>query len=191
VDNASFTRIEKAALKNLPLGWRDFLDTPITEVHTKALLSKEACNKAPRRDGTCLESFKVNWDSINNDMLAQFNQMYLCDRITEKQKNRFVLCIPKTDTPTTSRDYGPIDSVNTDYKIASRIIANRTRSAPSDILHRSQYCGVPGNTICDAVTAVRDAIAYAELTHACTVQAFPWTSQQLLTLFCILLYFLF
>ena len=34
------------------------------------------------------------------------------------------------------------------------------------MLHPSQYCGAPSNTICDAVTTIRDAIAYAELTHA-------------------------
>jgi hypothetical protein len=84
--------MEKAALKNLPLGWRDFIDTPNTEVHVKAVLSKGACNKAPRRYGICLESFKFNWESINNDMLALCNQMYLYDRIREKQKNRFLLC---------------------------------------------------------------------------------------------------
>jgi len=34
------------------------------------------------------------------------------------------------------------------------------------MLHPSQYCAVRGNTICDAVATVRDAVAYAELTHA-------------------------
>jgi len=45
------------------------------------------------------------------------------------------------------------------------------------MLHPSQYCGVPGNTICDAVTTVRVAIAYAELTHAplCTI-SFDFTA---------------
>src|SRR5215510_2883532 len=31
-------------------------------------------------------------------------------------------------------------------------------------LHRTQYCGVPGNSILDAITQVRDAIAYSEST---------------------------
>ena len=99
-------------------------------------------------------------------MLALCNQTYLDDRAIAKQQHCSVLCIPKIDTPTTSAEYGPIALVNTDYIIAARIITNLIRSAPSDTLHPSQYCGVPGNTICDAVTAVRDAIAYAELTHA-------------------------
>jgi hypothetical protein len=98
-------------------------------------------------------------------MLALCNQSCLDDRVIKKQKHDFVSCMPKTDTPTTSANYRPNSSVNIDYKIAARITANLIRSAPSDTVHPSQYCGVPGNTICDVVTAVRDAIAYAELTH--------------------------
>ena len=103
---------------------------------------------------------------MKNDMLALCNQTYLDDRIIEKQKRGFVLCIPKTDIPTTSADYKTISVVNTDYKFPALITANRIRPALSDMLHPSQYCGVPSNTICDAVTTVRNAIAYADLTHA-------------------------
>jgi hypothetical protein len=31
-------------------------------------------------------------------------------------------------------------------------------------LHESQYCGVPGNNIFDAVTTIREAITQAEVT---------------------------
>ena len=34
-----------------------------------------------------------------------------------------------------------------------------------ELLHPSQYCGVPGNTIFNAVATVRDAIAYVETTR--------------------------
>jgi len=82
----------------------------------------------------------------------------------EQRKHDIVVCIPKTDIPTTTADYRPITSLNTGYKILARIIANRLRPTRSDMLHPSQYCAVPGNTIFDAVATVRDAVAYAELT---------------------------
>jgi len=55
--------------------------------------------------------------------------------------------------------------VSTDYKILDLIRANRIRPALSDMLHPSQYCGVSSNTIFGAVTTVRDAIAYGDLTR--------------------------
>lgn len=52
--------------------------------------------------------------------------------------------------------------LNTDYKILAKIIVARLRPVLAELLHSSQYCGVPGNTTFDAVATVREAIAYAE-----------------------------
>jgi hypothetical protein len=43
-------------------------------------------------------------------------------------------------------------------------MATRLHLVLLDQLHRTQYCGVPGNTILDAVMQVRNAIAYSEST---------------------------
>jgi len=57
VDGVWFARKEEVGCRLLPLGWRDCLDTPITEEEMKAAVSKGTCNKAPGRDGICLEIF--------------------------------------------------------------------------------------------------------------------------------------
>jgi len=41
VGDVCVTRLEKGVHRTLPLGWRDFLDTPITEEGLKAAVSKE------------------------------------------------------------------------------------------------------------------------------------------------------
>jgi hypothetical protein len=53
----------------------------------------------------------------------------------------------------------------------------------AELLHPSQYCGVPENTIFDAVATVRDTSAYAETTRrpVCVISvdfklAFVWIS---------------
>jgi len=57
VDDACVTRVERAGYSTLPLGWRDFLGTPITEEELKAAVNKGAYNQSPGRDGICLEFF--------------------------------------------------------------------------------------------------------------------------------------
>jgi Reverse transcriptase (RNA-dependent DNA polymerase). len=153
--------MEKAGHRTLPMGCRDYLDNPITEGELQAAVRKGASSKAPGRDGICPEFFEVNWNSITDDMLALFNRMYLDGRIMEQQKHGIVVCIPKTDTTTTPADYRPITLLNTDYKILARITVNRLRLLTC--YTRVSTVGVPGNTICDAVATVRDAIAYAPL----------------------------
>jgi len=53
--------------------------------------------------------------------------------------------------------------MNTDYKILTRIIAGRLRQFLADMIHPNQYCGIPGKSVFEAVAAVRDAIAQAEI----------------------------
>jgi len=54
--------------------------------------------------------------------------------------------------------------MNTDYKLFTRIIANRLRPWLTGLLQPSQHCRLPGNTVFDAVATVRDAVPYAEAT---------------------------
>jgi hypothetical protein len=44
-------------------------------------------------------------------------------------------------------------------------MANGIRLTLEELLHPSQYCGRPGNTIFEAIAKVREAIAFAEVTR--------------------------
>jgi hypothetical protein len=59
----------------------------------------------------------------------------------------------------------PIKLLNTDYMLLTRILARRLRPLRDWHLKDTQYCGVTGNTIFDAVTTIRDVAAYAENAH--------------------------
>ena len=131
----------------------------------KTAVYKAAGNKAPGRDGTCLEFIKRNWDTMKEDMFALFNKMYRNGKVLEQQKHSTVVCIPKTHGPSTPADYRPITLLNTDYKILARSIANWLRQLLSELLHPSQLCGMTGSTIFDAVAALRDAMAHAKVTQ--------------------------
>jgi hypothetical protein len=131
----------------------------------KTVVSKGACNKTPGRDGICLEFFKFNWDNIRYNMQAIFNWMFLDGLITEQQKHGNVLSVPQNDIPTTTAECRQITLLNTEYKILARIKGNRLKPTLC-LLHSSQYFEVPGTTIFDALTKVRDCIMYADLTHS-------------------------
>jgi hypothetical protein len=47
----------------------------------------------------------------------------------------------------------------------ARIILNRLSTIMAELLQQSQFCGVPGRTIFEAVATVREAIAQAEITR--------------------------
>jgi hypothetical protein len=65
--------------------------------------------------------------------------------------------------PERIEDYRPLTLLNTDYKLLIRIIANRMHLCITDIIQKGQSYGPHGNTIFDAAAAVRDVVAYAEV----------------------------
>jgi len=70
--------------------------------------------------------------------------------------------IPRHTQP---EDYRPLTLLKADFKLLARIIANRLRPWINDLLHLSQHCGVQDNNILGAISAIRDTIAEAEITH--------------------------
>jgi len=73
-----------------------------------------------------------------------------------------MVCVPKRTNPCAMPDYRPITLLNADYKLLTRIIAHRLQQWLTKALHPSQYCGMRGRTMLDALTTVRDAIANAQ-----------------------------
>jgi hypothetical protein len=93
------------------------------------------------------------------------NHMFMQRTITTPQKYGVILCLPKTSGAQRPAEYRSITLLNTDYKLLARIIAHRLRPVMEEHLKTSQFCGVPGYTIYEAVATVREAIAQAEIKH--------------------------
>ena len=164
VSDACVSRMEKAWRRTFPLGWRDFLDTRISEEKLMASASKGACNKAPERNGKCLEFFMLTGTAL---ILTCWPNSTQYTWMFGSCNNRNMASYCAYLRPTFPAHQRIIDQLfgKTYYEFLARIRTNQLRPTLSDMLHPSQYCGVPGNTIFDAVTKVRNAIAYEELTH--------------------------
>jgi hypothetical protein len=88
--------------------------------------------------------------------------MFFDKATTTQQKLGTIVCLPKSGLMLTPADRRPITLLNTDYKVLARVIVRRLRPLLALHLKATQFCGVPSNTIFDAVATVRDVIAYAE-----------------------------
>jgi hypothetical protein len=130
----------------------------VTLEEIKQAIRKGGNNKAPGPDGIGTE----NWEIVKDDLFDVLNQMMLHETTDTQQNQGIIVCLPKPNGAQTPEGYRPVTLLNTDYKILARIIAHRIRPV-MEKLHESQYCGVPGNNIFDAVTTIREAIAQAEV----------------------------
>jgi hypothetical protein len=88
--------------------------------------------------------------------------MFFDRATTPQQKLGTIVCLPKSAPMLTPANRRPITLLNTNYKVLSRVLAWRLRPLLGLHLKATQYCGVPGNTIFDALATVRDVIAHTE-----------------------------
>ena len=141
-------------LKTIPLAANIALKEPITMEELFQAIKLGKPNKAPGHDGICLEFIKKTWEVIKYDLLEIMNDMYRDGIISDQQNHGILVCLPKKLDPMRIEDYRPLTLMNTDYKLFTRIIANRLQLWLVDILYSSQHCGLSGNTAFDAVATI-------------------------------------
>ena len=191
VDEKSIETMQNYLTPGCPATYAEQLEQPITEAELLAAVRAGARRISPEIDGMSLEFYSANWETIREDLLRLLNHMFLHKHIPQRQKQGILVCLPKSNTATTLDDYRPISLLTTEYKLLARIVARRLRQALAEQLQKSQFCGVPGNSILDATSSVRDVLAHYEATGTplCVLtldfkQAFDRVSHHYL--FCIL-----
>ena len=81
--------------------------------------------------------------------------MFLQRCITTQQKHEVIVCIPKYNTAQTPDGYRTITLPNSDYKLLG------LRPVLEENLRTSQFGSVPGNSVIESVSTVREAVAKA------------------------------
>ena len=92
------------------------------------------------------------------------NQMFIHKNIHPRQKHGVLICLPKLNGDHTPVGYCHISHLTTEYKILARILANNLRHFMAGELQDMQYRGVPGLSILDAASKIRDILARHDTT---------------------------
>ena len=93
---------------------------------------------------------------MGDDLRRILNDMFIDGAITPQQKLESIVCLPKHGPILTPADLRPITLLSSDFKLLTRNLVRRLRPLMELHLPSTQYRGVTGNTILDAVATVRD-----------------------------------
>ena len=114
---------------------RDSLEGPLTKQECESVLRSIANNKSPGTDGFPVEFYKFFWQDIGEYVVRALNSAYYAGQMSISQRRGIITCIPK---PNKNRfllkNWRPITLLNTDYKIASGVIANRMKKVLPNII---------------------------------------------------------
>ena len=152
-------------LPTLSITARESCEGAITERELKKALMSMENNKSPGIDGLTTNFYKHFWHLIGPELTAIHNYSFTHGLLPLSQRRGIISLIFKKGDRTRLSNWRPITLLTTDYKILTKALANRLTQVLPSIINSDQTACIPGRTINDNVSLLRDVINYANETN--------------------------
>ena len=114
------------------------LTKEFTKEQVLAALKQMHPTKALGPNGMSAIFFQKYWDVIGNNVTSMVLNVLNCNKsIVEINKTNITL-VPKTKSPTKMTEYRPISLTNMEYKIISKVLANRLKAILPHLITENQ-----------------------------------------------------
>ena len=138
------------------------MNREITEAELLTIVKSLPNNKTPGEDGLPSEFYKVFWQDIKYYLLESYKYSYQMGNPTITQI-RGILCLtPKQSDPQKLENWRPLSLLNQDYKILSRLVAERVKIALPKIINHAQTGFLKGRYIGQNITTTMDLIYFMQ-----------------------------
>lgn len=134
------------------------LDGALTEEELCAALKSMQGGKAPGIDGLPPEFYKTFWDFLKEDLMDLFNESFNDSFLPLSCRRAVLTLLPKKGDLQEIKNWRPVSLLCTDYKLLSRALSSRLRKVMDQVVDRTQTYCVPGRSIVDNVSLIRDIL---------------------------------
>jgi exonuclease III len=149
------------------------LESPITEKEIFKAINELPLDKSPGIDGLTTNFYKKFWTLIKDDFMNMVNDVYLKKVMTSDQRSGLISLLPKQDKDINYiKNWRPITILNTDYKILTKIMANRLKKILPTIINPDQTGFVLNRQIGENIRIVYDVMNYCNSNNIEGVMAF-------------------
>uniref|UniRef100_A0A452HFR9 Reverse transcriptase domain-containing protein n=1 Tax=Gopherus agassizii TaxID=38772 RepID=A0A452HFR9_9SAUR len=145
-------------LPTVSTGDRDRLELPLTLAKFSEALRHMPTNKSPGLDGLTVEFYRVFWDVLGPDLVTVWAEALQSGVLPLSCRRAVLALLPKRGDLRDLRNWRPVSLLSTDYKIVAKAISMRLGSVLADVVHPDQTYTVPGRTIFDNLSLVRDLL---------------------------------
>ena len=140
----------------------DILTTGITETEVQTIVQGMKIGKSPGLDRLPVEFYQVFWQVIKKEFLDVIWYVFSQEFVLKNMKKGVIALIPKEGNLEYLDKWRPITMLNVDYKIITKIIANRIKPFLDLFIAKEQFCGVSGGKSINMFNVLmRDVIYYA------------------------------
>lgn len=161
-------QIQNEFMSNVPVSLSDDekskCDLPLTLREITLAMRGLSKGKTPGSDGLPLEFYIKFCDLLAPHLVDLFNFSLENGSCSPSMQESVTRVIFKKDDPKDLKNWRPISLLNVDYKICSKALANRLSIVLPSIIHEDQTCSVPGRTIFENLSLLRDILDYVNIT---------------------------
>lgn len=138
---------------------REWCDGPISIEEVEMAITTLNKNKSPGEDGLSAEFYLAFKDQLAPLLFKLYNSIEL-SQLTPKSltKGIITLVFKNKGDKDKLENYRPISLLNTDYKILTKILANRIKTVIGSIVGPTQAYSIPGRDIADTIGTIRDTV---------------------------------
>ena len=116
--------------------------------------------KSPGADGLPVEFYRRFSSLLGQDLIDVLNFFFTHGSLSHTQRQGIPRLLFKKDDPLDLENWRPISLLNTDYKICTKVLANRLREVIPLVLRENQTCGVPDRSIFENLFLIWDTIEF-------------------------------
>jgi exonuclease III len=139
-------------------------ETPITIEELGVALRELKNGKSPGSDGLTTDFYKFFWVTIKTTVKDSINYAYETGKLSIDQRRGIINLIPKKDKdPRSLKNWRPISLLNTDYKILTKLLANRLKKVLPSVIHPDQVAYLKKRFIGQNIRTIIDIMGYTKL----------------------------
>ena len=142
---------------------RAALDKDVTLEELREVVFSCNTNKTAGYDGLPYEFYQTFWHEVGSDLLRVLNSALNVEHQLPFSQSRSILTLLyKKGDRRQLQNWRPISLLCCDYKIITKLLANRLKLVLSTLLSPRQAAGVPGRQITYHLHVIRDFIFFAD-----------------------------
>ena len=132
-------------------------------------IKKMANNKSPGEDGIIIEFYKIFWNLIGEDLHEVILHGLDNEELSYSQYLALIILLYKKGPRENIKNWRPISLLNVDYKILSKVLAERLKTVLPEIIHQDQKGCVKDRQIGENIRLIEDIIHDIENTESDSV----------------------
>ena len=143
---------------------RDDCEGAITIKECEEALHTFKNDKSPGNDGITSEFYKHFWGELSHIIVDGFNFSYEKGKLATSQKQAIISLIDKGKDRLFLENWRPISLLNVDYKIASKVLAQRLHDKIPKLVSLNQTGFVKGRYMNDTIRTLHDIVDFCKFT---------------------------